>query len=80
MWRVWETVTALAADEGVAARESELIGLVPLAALVDVADHASVEADLQVEDRITQAAAWLKARDFEPTMALELRLAAAQAG
>jgi glutamate formiminotransferase len=79
MWRVWETVTAMAADEGVAARESELIGLVPLAALVDVADHAAVAADLPVEERITQAAAWLKARDFEPTMALELRLAAAQA-
>jgi glutamate formiminotransferase len=79
MWRVWETVTAMAADEGVAARESELIGLVPLAALVDVAAHADVAADLPVELRITRAAAWLKARDFEPTMALELRLAAAQA-
>ncbi|MEA2677526.1 MAG: glutamate formiminotransferase / 5-formyltetrahydrofolate cyclo-ligase [Chloroflexota bacterium] len=80
MWRAWETVTSMAADEGVAARESELIGLVPLAALVDVADHADVGADLTVEQRITHAAAWLKARDFEPTMALELRLAAAQAG
>jgi len=79
MWRVWETVTALAADEGVTARESELIGLVPLAALVDVADHAAISPALAVEERITQAAAWLKARDFEPTMALELRLAAAQA-
>jgi glutamate formiminotransferase len=79
MWRVWETVTEMAAVEGVAARESELIGLVPLAALVDVADHANVSTDLPVEQRITAAAAWLKARDFEPTMALELRLAAAQA-
>jgi glutamate formiminotransferase len=79
MWRVWETVTAMAADEGVTARESELIGLVPLAALVDVADHAAVSPELAVEDRITQAASWLKARDFEPTMALELRLAAVQA-
>jgi glutamate formiminotransferase len=79
MWRVWETVTQMAAVEGVAARESELIGLVPLAALVDVADHANVSTELPVEQRITAAAAWLKARDFEPTMALELRLAAAQA-
>ena len=55
-------------------------GLVPLAALVDVADHADVASDLPVEQRITDAAAWLKARDFEPTMALELRLAAARAG
>ena len=69
----------MAADDGVEARESELIGLVPLAALVDVADHASVAPELPVEERITSAAAWLKARDFEPTMALELRLAAAQA-
>lgn len=80
MWLVWETVTELAYQEGVEARESELIGLVPLAALVDVADHADVPADLPVETRITRAATWLKARDFEPTMALELRLAAAQAG
>ena len=79
MWRVWETVTEMAGVEGVQARESELIGLVPLAALVDVADHANVAAELPVEQRITDAAAWLKARDFEPTMALELRLAAAQA-
>lgn len=79
MWRVWETVTEMAAVEGVAARESELIGLVPLAALIDVADHADVAPELPVEQRITDAAAWLKARDFEPTMALELRLAAAQA-
>ena len=80
MWLVWETVTELAYQEGVEARESELIGLVPLAALVDVADHADVPADLPVETRITRAATWLKARDFEPTMALELRLAAAQEG
>ena len=79
MWLVWETVTGMARDEGVEARESELIGLVPLAALVDVADHAGVARELPVEERITRAAAWLKARDFEPTMALELRLAAAQA-
>lgn len=80
MWLVWQTVTALARAEGVEARESELIGLVPLQALVDVADHAQVEPDESVEHRITQAAAWLMARDFEPSMALELRLAAATAG
>lgn len=79
MWRVYEAVTEMARAEGVEARESELIGLVPLAALVDVADHADVAADLAVEERITRAAAWLQARDFEPTMALELRLAAAEA-
>ncbi len=79
MWLVWETVTQLAREEGVEARESELIGLCPLAALTAVADHAGVPAEATVEERITRAAAWLKVRDFEPTMALELRLAAAEA-
>jgi len=78
MWRVWETVTELAREDGVEARESELIGLCPLAALAAVADHASVPQELPVEERITRAADWLKVRDFEPSMALELRLAAAE--
>jgi glutamate formiminotransferase len=79
IWRVWEAVTELAREEGVEARESELIGLCPLAALTAVADHAAVPAAEPVEERITRAAAWLKVRDFEPSMALELRLAAAEA-
>lgn len=79
MWRVWETVNELARAEGVETRESELIGLCPLAALIEVADHAAVPATLPDEGRITLAAEWLKVRAFEPTMALELRLAAAAA-
>lgn len=78
MWRVWETVGELARAEGVEARESELIGLCPLAALVEVADHAGVAQGLADERRICEAAEWLKVRDFEPSMALELRLAAAE--
>src|SRR5688500_14564858 len=39
IWRVWEAVAEAARAEGVELRESELIGLCPLAALVDVADH-----------------------------------------
>ncbi|MDP8903913.1 MAG: glutamate formimidoyltransferase [Chloroflexota bacterium] len=77
LWLVWETVVALAAADRVEARESELIGLCPLAALVEVADHAGVEPDLPIEERITRAAAWLRVRDFRPHMALELRLSAA---
>lgn len=80
LWLVWETVGALARAEGVELRESELIGLCPLAALTDVADHADVEPSLPDPERITAAAAWLRIRDFVPTMALELRLAAAQGG
>ena len=76
IWKVWQAVTDLAAAEGVEARESELIGLAPLAALVEVADHAGVDPTLPVERRISGAADWLRIRDFEPTMALELRLAA----
>jgi glutamate formiminotransferase len=77
LWLVWETVRALAADEGVELRESELIGLAPLAALRDVADHLDVPADRPVEARLRAAAEWLRIRDFRPDMALELRLAAA---
>jgi glutamate formiminotransferase / 5-formyltetrahydrofolate cyclo-ligase len=77
LWLVWETVSAVAAEDGVAVRESELIGLCPLAALNEVADHAGVDAALPDDERITRAAQWLRIRDFEPTMALELRLAAA---
>lgn len=77
MSTVWQTVGALAADEGAQVRESELIGLCPLAALLEVADQAGVDVSLPDEERISGAAAWLRIRDFEPTMALELRLAAA---
>jgi glutamate formiminotransferase len=76
IWLVWRTVAELAATEGVEVRESELIGLCPLAALLEVADHAGVPADLPTEERITLAAEWLRIRDFTPQMALELRLAA----
>ena len=76
MWVVWQTVGALAAAEGVDVRESELIGLCPLAALLEVADHAGVDEALSDEERISAAARWLRIRDFEPSMALELRLGA----
>jgi glutamate formiminotransferase / 5-formyltetrahydrofolate cyclo-ligase len=79
MWVVWEAVGAMAAEEGVGLRESELIGLAPVAALSAVADHIDVPADAPVEQRLVAAASWLHIRDFEPTMALELRLAAAMA-
>ncbi len=78
IWRVWEAVGDAARAEGVELRESELIGLCPLAALVDVADHVGGPAEAADEERITEAAHWLRIRDFDPMMALELRLAAAQ--
>ena len=77
LWRVWEEVVRLAGAEGVTVRESELIGLMPLRAFTDVADHAGVPGDLPVEERLRQAADWLRLCDFDPTMALELRLEAA---
>jgi glutamate formiminotransferase / 5-formyltetrahydrofolate cyclo-ligase len=79
IWRVWEAVRDLAAEAGVELRESELIGLCPIAALTDVADHAGIDAALPDVERITRAAHWLRIRDFQPTMALELRLAQAEA-
>jgi glutamate formiminotransferase len=78
LWRAWEAVEGLAAEDGVALAESELIGLAPLAALLDVADHAGAPADAPLEARLTAAAAAIKLRDFSPLMALELRLADAR--
>jgi glutamate formiminotransferase len=75
MWQVWEQVGAAAAVEGVRLRESELIGLAPLAALTDVADHVGVPTGAPVEERLQAAAARLRIRDFRPDRALELRLA-----
>lgn len=80
LWRAWETVRAEAAEDGVELDESELIGLAPLAALLDVADHAGAPRDAPVEDRLAAAAAFLRLRDFSPHQALELRLAAAREG
>jgi len=78
MWRVWEAVRDLAADAGVGLRESELIGLAPLAAFDDVAAHAGIPAGEPVEERFRAAASFLRLRDARPEMALELRLDAAR--
>jgi glutamate formiminotransferase / 5-formyltetrahydrofolate cyclo-ligase len=80
MWRVWDEVAELAAVEGVQPAESELIGLAPLAAFTAVADHAGASPGLPVERRFAAAAEYLRLRDADPAMALELRLAAATAG
>lgn len=79
MWRVYEEVERLAAEAGVALRESELIGLAPQAAILAAADHAGVSADRPLEERLTAGAAAIRIRDFTPDMALELRLARASA-
>jgi glutamate formiminotransferase len=80
LWRVWETVRAEAAEDGVDLFESELIGLAPVAAFLDVADHVEAPKDSSVEERLAAAAGWLRLRDFSPLQALELRLAAAESG
>jgi glutamate formiminotransferase len=78
LWRVWEAVEVEARAAGVEPAESELIGLAPLASLLDVADHAGAAVDGPVEDRLAAAARFLRLRDFSPLQALELRLAAAR--
>ena len=78
LWRVWETVRAEAAEDGIELAESELIGLAPLAAFLDVADHADAPTDASTEQRLKAAARFLKLRDFSPLQALELRLEAAR--
>jgi glutamate formiminotransferase / 5-formyltetrahydrofolate cyclo-ligase len=79
MWKVWETVQAEARQDNVELAESELIGLAPIAALLDVADHIKGPTSLPVEHRLGLAASFLKLRDFSPLQALELRLEAARA-
>jgi glutamate formiminotransferase len=78
LWRAWEAVEALAAEDGVALAESELIGLAPLSALIDVADHTGAPRDAPVETRLAAAAHAIRLRDYSPLMALELRLADAR--
>ena len=80
LWQVWETVRAEAAHDGIAVAESELIGLMPLAAFLDVADHAGAPADAPLEERLAIAAASIGLRDHSPMQALELRLAASERG
>jgi glutamate formiminotransferase len=76
LWLAWETVADLAAEEGIDLAESELIGLAPLQAFLDVADRAGASANEPVEQRLADAAAYIKLRDFSPLQALELRLEA----
>jgi glutamate formiminotransferase len=80
LWQVWETVRAEAAHDGIAVAESELIGLMPLAAFLDVADHAGAPADAPLEEQLAIAAASIGLRDHSPMQALELRLAASERG
>ncbi len=78
LWRVWEAVRSEAAEDGIELHESELIGLAPLAAFLDVADHVDADPDEPVDRRLAAAASFLRLRDFSPLQALELRLAAAE--
>jgi len=78
LWQAWEAVGELAAEDGVALAESELIGLAPLAAFMNVADHAGAPSDAPIPERLAAAADAIRLRDFTPQMALELRLAAAR--
>jgi glutamate formiminotransferase len=78
MWRAWDEVARLAAEEGVQPVESELIGLAPQAAFDDVAAHAGAAGGSNAEARFAAAAAYLHLRDADPLMVLEQRLAAAR--
>ncbi len=78
LWSAWDAVAELAAEDGVELLESELIGLAPVAALLDVADHVGALSEADTETRLRAAAAAIRLRDFSPLMALELRLAAAR--
>ncbi len=74
LWRIWEEAQRLAAEERVSLLDSELVGLLPAAALVEVADHIGSSSFHPAERRVTEAAAWLRIRRFDPDMILEVRL------
>jgi glutamate formiminotransferase len=78
IWQAWEAVRDVAAEDGVRAYESELIGLAPLESLLDVAGHIGAPEDGAQTERLAAAAGYLKLRDFSPLQALELRLEAAR--
>lgn len=74
LWRVFERVRDLAAAAGTGIRDSELIGLAPLAAFLETADHIGVAELESREARVLAAAHWLAIRGATSDMALELRL------
>ena len=74
LWRVWEEAERLAAEENVSLLDSELIGLVPAAALVAVADHIGSASFHTAEQRLMEAASYLRIRRYDPSMVLEVRL------
>lgn len=76
MWRVLERVTELAMIAGTTIRDTELIGLAPIAAFLDTADHQGIPASLPIERRVAAAVQLLRIRGGDPDMALELRWAA----
>jgi glutamate formiminotransferase len=73
LWRVWERVREVAVASGSAIADSELIGLIPRAALEEVAEHVRRDSSEQ-DDRLREAAAWLRIRDFSLDRVLEVRL------
>jgi glutamate formiminotransferase len=77
LWVVWEEARRLAAEEGVGVLDSELVGLAPTAALLAVADHIGTTSSDPLERRLAAAGSWLRIRGFDPSMALESRLAQA---
>jgi len=77
MWQVLDAVAGLAAEAGVAVRDSELIGLAPLHAFLDVADRIGLAPGAPERERVLAAARWLRIRDPRPELAFELRLSEA---
>ena len=75
LWRVWQEAEQLAAAEGVSLLDSELIGLVPARAMAEVADHIGSGSFHTADQRLLEAASYLRIRLFDPSMVLEVRLA-----
>lgn len=78
LWQVWEETRRLAKAEGVRVCDSELIGLVPRMAMLEVADHIGATSTDEAS-RIEEAGASLRIREFTHQRVLEYRLAQAEA-
>ncbi len=74
MWRVLEAVARLTDAAGVEVRDTELVGLAPLRAFLDVAERAGLARGGSPAERVMAAAGWLRIRDATPQMAFEVRL------
>jgi glutamate formiminotransferase len=80
LWRVLEAVSDLATAAGTTIVDSELVGLAPSRAFLDVADHADLAVGGSERERVLAAARWLRIRGAASDLAFEIRYSEAASG